>query len=453
VKPRACIIGAGSSGLAAGKALKDAGIPYDCYERSDRVGGLWVFENPSGTAAAYRNLSSNAPKSVMGYAEYPMPASMPDYPSHWDFARYFNDYADHFGLRERIRFETGVERVRRRDDGVFEVSLEDGSTEEYDCVLVANGHHWNPSLPEFEGEFDGLLMHSRDYRDAAFTRGKRVVVVGIGNSAVDIATETCHIADVTYLSVRRGAHVMPKFFFGIAPPKWLIDAASLKIGRRALGAMVHLASGRVEDYGLPKPDHKFGDAHPTMSAGLMDELRLGRIKPKPQIAELLGDRVRFSDGTIENVDVIICATGYQITFPFFDADYIAAPGNELRLYQRLVLPDRPGVFFIGLCQPLGAIQPIAEAQAKLVAQLIAGRGALPSPAAMRRAVEGEYREMERRWVKSSRHTIQIDHRAYLNRLAREMRTAANRPLTGEHLIAARAASTDYAGAGSAPSPI
>src|ERR1700722_85024 len=167
MKPRACVIGAGSSGLAAGKALLDAGIPYDCYERPARRGGLWVFENPSGTAAAYRNLSSNAPKSVMGYAEYPMPDSMPDYPSHWDFARYFNDYADHYGLRPRIRFETGVERVNRRDDGVFEVALEDGSAEEYECILVANGHHWNPSMPDPmpPGHFDGLLMHSRDYRD------------------------------------------------------------------------------------------------------------------------------------------------------------------------------------------------------------------------------------------------------------------------------------------------
>jgi cation diffusion facilitator CzcD-associated flavoprotein CzcO len=440
MKPRACVIGAGSSGLAAGKALRDAGIPYDCYERSDRVGGLWVFENPSGTAAAYRNLSSNAPKSVMGYAEYPMPGSMPDYPSHWDFARYFNDYADHYGLRRQIRFETGVERVDPRDDGVFEVALEDGSTEEYDCILVANGHHWNPSMPDPmpPGHFDGLLMHSRDYRDAAFTRGKRVVVVGIGNSAVDIATETCHIADVTFLSVRRGAHVMPKFFFGMAPPKYVIDSASWKLGRRALGAMVHLASGRVEDYGLPKPDHRFGDAHPTMSAGLMDELRLGRITPKPQITELLGDRVRFADGSEERVDVIVCATGYRITFPFFDPDYISAPANQLRLYERIVLPERPGVFFIGLCQPLGAIQPIAERQGKLVAQLIDGRGALPSPDAMHRSIDAEYREMGRRWVATSRHTIQIDHRSYLNRLAREMKAAATRPRVGEHVIDARA---------------
>jgi dimethylaniline monooxygenase (N-oxide forming) len=356
------------------------------------------------------------------------------------FARYFNDYADHFGLRPRIRFECGVRHVGRREDGVFEVELEDGATEEYDCVLVANGHHWNPSMPDpmFEGDFAGLVMHSRDYRDAAFTRGKRVVVVGIGNSAVDIATETCHIADATFLSVRRGAHVMPKFFFGMTPPKYLIDAASWKLGRRALGAMVHLASGRVENYGLPKPDHEFGDAHPTMSVGLMDELRLGRIKPKPQITQLLGDRVRFADGSEEAMDVIICATGYRITFPFFEPEYIAAPDNELRPYDRIAHPDRPGVFFIGLCQPLGAIQPVAERQGKLVAQLIDGRGALPSVEQMRRSIDTEYLEMERRWVHSRRHTIQIDHRRYLNRLAREMKAAAARPRVGEHVIHARA---------------
>lgn len=447
--PRACIIGAGSAGLAACKGLADAGIPFDCYERSDRVGGLWVFDNPSGTAAAYRTLSSNAPKGYMGYREFPMPDHLPAYPSHWDFARYFDAYADHFDLRRRIRFECGVEQVQRRDDGVFDVALEDGTTREYDCVLVANGHHWNPKWPEpmFPGELDGTLMHSREYRDAAFTAGQRVVVVGTGNSAMDIVCEVAHLAERTSLSVRRGAHIMPKYLFGMAPPNWALDAASYKLGRVALGALVTLVQGRAEHYGLPKPDHAFGDAHPTMSAGLMDELRLGRITPKPQISELLGDRVRFTDGSEEAVDIVICATGYQITFPFFDPDYVSAPDNRISLYRRVVHPDRPGLFFIGLCQPLGAIQPIAEAQGKWVGALLARRCALPPRGEMQRAIERDEAALRKRFVASPRHTVQIDHGRYLKELRRELAAGATRPAVGDHVVAARARQPAAVGGG------
>jgi cation diffusion facilitator CzcD-associated flavoprotein CzcO len=426
--PRACVIGAGSAGLAACAGLKQAGIAFDCYEKSDRVGGLWVFDNPSGTAAAYRTLSSNAPKAYMGYRDFPMPADLPAYPSHWDFARYFDDYARHFGLHEHIRFQTEVTRVSPSAGGDFEVVLADGSTETYDYVLVANGHHWDRRMPEpmFPGTFDGTIMHSRDYREPAFMAGKRVVVVGIGNSAVDIASEAAHGADKTYLSVRRGAHIMPKYAFGMAPPNWLLNSASHKLGRVVLGALMRLVNGRAEDYGLPTPDHAFGDAHPTMSATIMDELRLGRISPKPPIAELLGDRVRFTDGSVEQVDLIICATGYNITFPFFDESYVSAPDNQISLYHRVVHPDRPGLFFIGLCQPLGAIQPLAELQGKWIGELLAGNCALPGAEEMRQAIAADQRALRKRFIDSTRHTVQVDHNHYLKALRRELRVGRRR---------------------------
>ncbi|MDQ2626300.1 MAG: NAD(P)-binding domain-containing protein [Actinomycetota bacterium] len=425
---RACVIGAGSAGLAACAGLKGAGVAFDCYEKSDRVGGLWVFDNPSGTAAAYRTLSSNAPKAYMGYHDYPMPDDLPAYPSHWDFARYFDDYARHFGLHEHIRFDTEVARVSPVAGGGFEVSLADDTTETYDFVLVANGHHWDRRMPDpmFPGAFDGIMMHSRDYREPSFMAGKRVVVVGIGNSAVDIACEAAHVAEATYLSVRRGAHIMPKYAFGMAPPNWLLNSASHKPGRVALGALMRLVNGRAQDYGLPVPDHAFGDAHPTMSAGLMDELRLGRISPKPQIAELLGDQVRFVDGSVEQVDLIVCATGYNITFPFFDESYVSAPDNQIALYHRVVHPDRPGLFFVGLCQPLGAIQPLAELQGKWIGELLSGGCALPDADQMRRSIEADQRALRKRFIASTRHTVQVDHNHYLKALRREIRAGRRR---------------------------
>ena len=419
---RACVIGAGSSGLAAGKALKDAGVEFDLFESSDRVGGLWVYENPNGKAAAYRGLHSNAPKPLMGYAEYPLPDDLPDYPSHWDFAKYFASYADHFGVTPSIRFRTTVEKVVPSDRGGHDVTLDDGTTTHYDAVLVANGHHWNPRLPDpmFPGEFDGTLMHSRDYRDPTFAHGKRVVVVGFGNSAVDIASEISELAEATFLSVRRGVHIMPKYVFGMAAPLWMVNAMSYKVPRRLVSPIFRAVAGKPSDYGLPVPDHKFGDAHPTMSARIMDRLQHGKVIGKPQIQSLEGDQIQFADGTVEKADLVICCTGYTITFPFFDQDYIDAPGNRIRLYRRVVPTDKPGVFFVGLCQPLGAIQPIAEQQGKWIAGVLTGKYALPGSEEMEREIARDEEALGKRFYDSTRHTIQLDHYRYLKTMRSEM---------------------------------
>ena len=160
--PSVCVIGAGSSGIAAAKALHERGIPFDCFEKSDQVGGNWVFGNRNGMSSAYRSLHINTSRERMQYSDYPMPKSYPDFPHHTHIARYFNDYVDHFGFRDRIVFGTGVEHAARGDDGVWSVTLDNGETRAYDAVLVANGHHWDPRWPEpaFPGEFDGEQMHA-----------------------------------------------------------------------------------------------------------------------------------------------------------------------------------------------------------------------------------------------------------------------------------------------------
>ncbi|HVE68677.1 MAG TPA: NAD(P)-binding protein, partial [Solirubrobacteraceae bacterium] len=163
--PRVCIVGAGSSGIAGAKALHERGIPFDCYEKSDRVGGNWVFGNRNGMSSAYRTLHINTSRERMEYSDFPMPKSYPDFPKHTHIARYFNDYVDRFGLRDWIRFETRVDRADRRLDGTWELKLSGPGGEEtrrYDSLVVANGHHWDPRWPEpaFPGSFDGLEMHS-----------------------------------------------------------------------------------------------------------------------------------------------------------------------------------------------------------------------------------------------------------------------------------------------------
>jgi dimethylaniline monooxygenase (N-oxide forming) len=427
--PKACVIGAGSSGIAAAKALADRGIPFDCFEKSDRVGGNWVLGNRNGMSSAYSTLHINTSRERMEYADFPMPASYPDFPRHDQIARYFDDYVEHFGLRERIAFETGVEHVARRNDGVWEVTLERGETRLYDALLVANGHHWDPRWPEppLEGSFDGELIHSHHYCDPSQLEGKRVVVVGMGNSAMDIAVDASYHATATTLIARSGVHVVPKYILGRpldsavrptrVPFQWLLGGMQV---------VLRLTVGPMERYGLPNPEHRLGRAHPTVSTRILDRLAHGEIEVKRGIERLEGSEVLYTDGTRAAADLIVCCTGYKISFPFFDEHFFAAPENRLDLYKRVFAPQHAGLYLIGFVQPWGAIMPIAELQGRLVGDHLLGEYALPTPGEMQRDVARMLRRQERRYLASKRHTLQVDFANYAVELEDERRAGAQR---------------------------
>jgi cation diffusion facilitator CzcD-associated flavoprotein CzcO len=451
--PSACVIGAGSSGIAAAKALLDAGIPFDCFEKSDRVGGNWVFGNKNGMSSAYRSLHINTSRQRMEYADFPMPASYPDFPHHTQIARYFDDYVDHFGLRSRITFETGVEHAARDEDGTWRVTLDTGETRAYDALLVANGHHWDPRWPEppFPGHFDGEQMHAHHYVDNDGFRDRRVLVVGIGNSAMDIAVESSFVAERTLICSRRGAHILPKYMFGkpfdsigVSPLTPLIP---FKLRQAMNRAIYRVAVGRVEDYGLPKPDHKLLEAHPTVSADFLNRFAHGELSWKPNVASLEGDRVRFADGSEEPIDVIVWCTGYKVTFPFFDERFVSAPDNDLPLYRRVFKPGLDNLFFIALLQPLGATMPVAEAQGRWVAAYLRGDYHLPPRAEMEADIRREREAMFRRYVASKRHTMEVDFDDYLHALRQERKSGRQRAAAeGNRLpVAARARSAAVRG--------
>ncbi|MGZ4196698.1 MAG: flavin-containing monooxygenase [Solirubrobacteraceae bacterium] len=430
--PSVCVIGAGSSGIAAAKALHERGIPFDCFEKSDQVGGNWVFGNRNGMSSAYRSLHINTSRERMEYSDFPMPKSYPDFPHHTHIAEYFNDYVDRFGVRERIVFETGVEHARRGDDGVWAVTLDTGETRVYDALAVANGHHWDPRWPEpaFPGEFNGKQMHAHYYVDNEDFRDKNVLVVGIGNSAMDIAVESSFVARNTFLSSRRGAYILPKYLFGRPLDQIGVNAMTGRLPwgfRQAiLSTMYRLGVGKVQDYGLPEPDHKLGDAHPTISADFLNRIAHGEMTWKPNLSRLDGDRVVFEDGSAEPIDIIVYCTGYKVTFPFFDEDFISAPDNDLPLFRRVFKPGIDNLAFIGLLQPLGAIMPLAEAQGKWLASYLRGEYRLPSLAAMEADIRAERDRMFRRYVASKRHTMQVDFDNYLYELGKELKAGAAR---------------------------
>jgi dimethylaniline monooxygenase (N-oxide forming) len=437
VAEKVCVIGAGSSGIAACQVLNARGIYFDCFEKGSEVGGNWRFENDNGMSSAYRSLHINTSRGLMAYKTYPMPEDYPDYPNHFQIARYFDDYVDHFGLRPKIRFRTEVKSVEPADGG-WEVAVEsaDGEreTNRYQAVIVANGHHWDPRWPEptFPGadEFEGEQIHVHHYREPETLRDKQVLVLGIGNSATDIAVEASRIAEKTFLAMRRGAYVIPKYLKGkptdeSASP--ILTRFPLSVQRFFIGRMLGLTAGDMTAYGLPKPDHKLLEAHPTVSAELLSRLGHGDVAVKPNIDRFAGGRtVRFVDGSEEQIDLVVYCTGYKISFPFFDSSVVSAADNRLPLYRRVASVEHPGLYFIGFIQPLGAIMPLAEAQSEWVADLLSGRAVLPSTAEMREAISDEERKMRKRYIASKRHTIQVDFHPYLRQLRRERKRVAQR---------------------------
>jgi thioredoxin reductase len=434
---KVCVIGAGSSGIVACQVLNARGIPFDCFEKGSQVGGNWRFENDNGMSSAYRSLHINTSRRVMAFKTLPMPDHYPDYPDHFQMAAYFDEFVDHFGLREKIRFRTEVLSVEPAD-GEWEVTVADSEgareTHRYRAVLVANGHHWDPRGPEpaFPGadDFSGEQLHAHHYREPDALRGKRVLVLGLGNSATDIAVESSRIADKTFLAMRRGAYVLPKYMNGkpideVSTP--LISRLPMPVQRFFSSRMLGIAAGDMTAYGLPKPDHKLFEAHPTVSSELLPRLGHGDIAVKPNIDRYSGGRsVRFADGSEEEIDLVVYCTGYKMTFPFFDPEVFSAPDNRLPLYRRVASVVRPGLYLIGFIQPLGPIMPLAEAQAEWVADLLGGRAGLPAAAEMRREIAVEEEKMRKRFVASKRHTVEVDFYPYLREIRRERKLAGQR---------------------------
>ncbi len=438
--PNCCIIGAGCSGFTTAKALQDRGIPFDCFEMSDQIGGNWVFKNPNGLSACYESLHIDTSKYRMAFEDYPIPDDFPDFPHHAQVLQYMNDYVDHFGLREKITFRTKVVWCARRDDGVWAVTIEDadGRSEvrHYDAVFVCNGHHWSARwpTPPFPGadRFEGVQMHSHDYLspfEPYDMRGKSVIVVGMGNSAMDIASELSQkpLAKVLYLSARRGVYIFPKYFNGQPAdknpaPAWLPGPVKRWLAARILEKAV----GKMEDYGLPKPDHKPLEAHPSVSGEILTRLGCGDIIPKPNIAEILPRQVRFEDGSVVDADAIIYATGYNIRFPFLDEDSVALRDNHIKLFKRIIRPDIPNLFFMGLAQPLPTLVNFAEQQARWIGAYISGAYHLPTQQEMTEIIEKDEAHFLGHFYKSARHTMQLDFDEYVRDLKKEWDKGAKR---------------------------
>lgn len=417
--PRTAVIGAGISGLTTSKMLTDYGVDFTCFEMSDRVGGNWAFDNPNGLSSAYRSLHIDTSRHQLSFRDFPMPDDYPDFPHHTLIKKYLDDYAEAFDLNRHIEFENAVTHARRLDDGGWELETQRGETRRFDLLVVGNGHHWDPRFARFPGEFTGETIHSHHYIDPRTPldlTGKRILIVGIGNSAADIAVELSSrtLGNTVVISTRSGAWIVPKYVAGQPSDKYFKLSPHIPYSwqRKFMQTFQPISAGRPENFGLPTPNHKFFESYPTQSVELPFRLGSGDLTAKPNISRLDGATVHFDDGSAADFDVILYATGYNITFPFFDEDFISAPDNRIDLYKRMFYPGIDDLVFVGFAQPTPTLFPFVEAQSRLIGAWARGQYRLPPVDEMRQAIVADQEFYTGFLLDRPRNTQQVDFHLY-----------------------------------------
>lgn len=436
-----CVIGAGGSGLVAAKYLRQAGIPFDCFDRRGRVGEVWACEDVRDLTEAWPALNLNSPRGTYEYSDYPMPEEYADFPTSGETRRYFEDYARHFGFLDDITLGETVERVERLPESGWRVTLGSGESREYGAVIVANGHHNEPRYPQYEGEFSGRSIHSYQYRSSEEFRGRRVLVVGVGNSGSQISVEISHVAKSVLLSMRRGVYIFPHYirgrpyhwWFGVYTKWWVYRLLPWPLRGRIFSLYYRALVGGHERFGMPRPDHHLTASLPTVCEGLFDRIGNGRIEIKAGVSRLDGNTVRFSDGSAEEIDDIIYCTGYHTTFPFLDEEIFTAEDNRVRLYRRIFLPEDPSLCFVGAFQAVSnAFLPMFEAQARLVAAHLSGEYVPPPKEEMERDIEREIAAIKKQFVASPRNNYQMNGYLYLHECKVELSRGRKRALRSTH---------------------
>ncbi|XP_050994039.1 flavin-containing monooxygenase 5-like isoform X5 [Labeo rohita] len=441
---RVAVIGGGTSGLACIKCCLDEGLEPVCFETSDDIGGLWRFkESPDpDRASIYHSLIINTSKEMMCFSDFPIPSHFPNYMHNSLIMDYFRMYADHFQLKRHIHFQTKVLHVTPRPDfphsGQWDIETEskDGQREKqvFDAVMICTGHHCHPHFPlqDFPGinTFKGKFFHSRDYKNPEEWRGKRVVVIGIGNSGGDIAVELSRMAKQVYLSTRRGSWIVNRVGDKGVPSDMIFNRRALKWFLRLLPVRL-LNKWREKQlnkrfnhklYGL-QPAHRVFSQHPTLNDDLPNRILSGTVSVKTNVQEFRGSSVVFEDGTVEDdIDLVVFATGYTFSFPFLSSHVIPVSKNKVSLYKYVYPPglEQQTLAVIGLIQPLGAIMPISEMQARWATRVFKGLCKLPPVSAMMKDIKAKEEAMARRYVAAQRHTIQVDYIPYMDELAKQV---------------------------------
>ena len=416
--PRICVLGAGPSGLAMGRRLLEAGLRnFVIYDRQQQIGGNWNEGDPSGHSSAYEGVRSISSTRRMQFPGVPFPPGTEDYPSRRDLLQYLGKFSSRFQLQPYLVLNTqviAVEPVGPRERLQWRVSFSSGGSSYFDAVCVCNGHHSVPLLPEWHGSYTGRLLHAHDFNTSFGFGDQRILVVGGGNSAADIASDLARRCGHVTLSLRRGYHVLPRHILGLPSDEfharihWIPDA----LVRRLAPLLFRLAHGKALRK-WPRPDHPLFATHPLIHSELPRKVASGEVELRGAIMRAHGTSVIFRDGTEQAFDTIVACTGYQITFPFLRLRAGALPPAQ-KLHLSVFHPEHPSLYFLGLIQPNGSIWPLADLQAQLVAKHL--RGSLPMPVR-----SPAYKAKS---IASPRHTLEVDFFRYRHALQRALRTAS-----------------------------
>ena len=369
------IIGAGFVGLGIAQALKEAGIDYDQVDASDALGGNWHH-------GVYETAHIISSRKVTEFSCFPMPESYPDFPSRENMRDYIRSFADHFDLRSHIELNRQVNNVLPVADNLWQVSFNNGEQRLYQGIVMCNGHHWCKRFPKFEGKFQGEIIHSKDYKKPQQLQGKKVLVIGGGNSACDISSEAARVGAKCSLSMRDSAWFIPKTFMGVP----VADLGKQGKGkspawyqRLMTFILIRLTFGKHETYGMPTPKHRIYDKHPTINNEVPYYIKHGRITYKPGVHRLDGKYVEFVDGSRGEFDLIVCATGYYVAYPFLPSELQRVKGSVVQCYGDSFLDDYKGLAYIGWYQPRSGIGSVIGAFAPLFARYLKLQAAINIP--------------------------------------------------------------------------
>lgn len=357
------IIGAGFVGLGIAQALKEAHLEYDQVDASDDIGGNWHH-------GVYETAHIISSKKFTQFTHFPMPKDYPNFPSAKQMKAYLDSFASHFQLRKNIKLNTKVTEVLPIENNLWQVTFAHQEKEIYQGIIICNGHHWCKKFPQFKGEFNGEIIHSKDYKQPQQLSGKRVLVIGGGNSACDIAAEAGRVAQTSVLSLRESVWFLPKSFAGI-PLTDLIQGWMPEWLQRFIGyGIIRLTFGKHENYGMSSPTYRLFAKHPTLNNEVPYYIQHGRIIPKPAVQKLDGDWVEFQDGTRDKFDLIVCATGYHLSFPFLPPQLQRINGAIVNCYTGSFLDDYQGIYFIGWGQARGGVGSLISAYGSIFAQCL-----------------------------------------------------------------------------------
>ncbi|XP_015795891.1 dimethylaniline monooxygenase [N-oxide-forming] 5 [Tetranychus urticae] len=438
-----CIIGSGATGINAIKVCREEGFNVVCYEQSNFLGGLWKYreDDVDGLASVMRSTIINSSKEMSAYSDFPPPKEFANYMHNTAMYQYFEMYAERFGVREFIQFETKVIKVEPADDyddtGRWRVVTQSLKTKEitsrvFDGVMVCTGHHVKPLVPTFKGQekFKGRIIHTHSYKKPNPFENETVVVVGIGNSGGDAAVELSMFSKKVYLSTRRGAWILWRVGPGGQPfdsefiTRFCFTLFNYSPYRIKCSFVEHYLNNRF-DHKLYRvePDHRVFGQHPMVNDTLPNRILSGTVVLKNDIQEFTEDGIIFEgESTVTKCDSVILATGYEVSFPFLDPSIVWTKDNHVELYKYMFPPKlkHPHTLgLIGLIQAVGPAIPVSEQQSRWYVQLMKGTCRLPSVPEMMKDIEAKHREIESRYFKGPRHTMQIDWVNYMDEIAEQ----------------------------------